>query len=170
MRPNGVHILDVLITPSTHLLSIPKKSTETCFIDCSTNDAAPSLQVVEAIPERQVGSFIDAPVSGGPNGARAGTLTIMVGGPEVSYATALCVLRTFGQSVFRCCPSGLATKLTNNYFSAVTTIGTCEAMLIGLEYWLEPKVLARVINSGSGRNYNSPEQNPVKGVILGAAS
>lgn len=172
MLPKGAHVLDVFTNLSTGLLSIPKKTTATCFIDCSTIDVETSLQVKEKVFERQAGTFIDAPVSGGPNGARAGALTIMVGGPENAYATALSVLQTFGRSVFHCGPSGagLATKFINNYLSAITTIGTCEAMNIGLKYGLDPKVLAGVINSSSGRNYNSLEQNPVQGVTPGAAS
>jgi 3-hydroxyisobutyrate dehydrogenase-like beta-hydroxyacid dehydrogenase len=172
MLPKGVHVLDVFTNPSTGLLSISKKTTATRFIDCSTIDVATSLQVKEKVFKRQAGSFIDAPVSGGPNGAQAGTLTIMVGGPEDSYASALGVLQIFGKNVFHCGPSGagLATKFINNYLSAITTIGTCEAMNIGLKYGLNPKVLAGVINSSSGRNYNSLEQNPVKGVTPGAAS
>jgi 3-hydroxyisobutyrate dehydrogenase-like beta-hydroxyacid dehydrogenase len=43
-------------------------------------------------------------------------------------------------------------------------------MNMGLKYGLNPNVLAGVINSSSGRNYNSLEQNPVKGVTPGAAS
>ena len=159
MLPKGVHVLDVFTNPSTGLLSIPKKTTATRFIDCSTIDVATSLQVKEKVLEHQAGSFIDTPVSGGPNGARAGTLTIMVGGSKESYATALSVLQAFGKSIFHCGPSGagLATKFINNYLSAITTIGTCEAMNIGLKYGLNPKVLAGVINSSSGRNYNSLE-------------
>jgi 3-hydroxyisobutyrate dehydrogenase-like beta-hydroxyacid dehydrogenase len=172
MLPKGVHVLEVFTNPSTGLLSIPKRRSATRFIDCSTIDVDTSLQVKENVSERQAGTFIDAPVSGGPNGARAGTLTIMVGGPEESYAAALSVLQVFGQSVFYCGPSGagLATKFINNYLSAITTIGTCEAMNMGLKYGLNPNVLAGVINSSSGRNYNSLEQNPVKGVTPGAAS
>ncbi|KAH7386668.1 NAD binding domain of 6-phosphogluconate dehydrogenase-domain-containing protein [Phaeosphaeria sp. MPI-PUGE-AT-0046c] len=172
MLPKGVHVLDVFTNPSTGLLSVPKKATATRFIDCSTIDVATSLQVKEKVSESQAGSFIDAPVSGGPNGARAGSLTIMVGGPEESYNSALHVLQIFGKNVFHCGPSGagLATKFINNYLSAITTIGTCEAMNMGLKYGLDAKVLAGVINSSSGRSYNSLEQNPVKGVTPGAAS
>jgi 3-hydroxyisobutyrate dehydrogenase-like beta-hydroxyacid dehydrogenase len=172
MLPKGVHVLDVFTDPLTGLLSIPKKTTATRFIDCSTIDVATSLQVKEKVLECQAGSFIDAPVSGGPNGARAATLTIMVGGPEDAYASALSVLQRFGKSVFHCGPTGagLATKFINNYLSVITTIGTCEAMNIGLKYGLDPKVLAGIINASSGRNYNSLEQNPVQGVTAGAAS
>lgn len=63
--------------------------------------------------------------------------------------------------------AGLATKQINNYISGITTIGTCEAMNIGVRYGLDPKVLAGVINVSSGRNYNCELMNLVPGVVPG---
>ena len=49
-------------------------------------------------------------------------------------------------------------------------VGVSEAMNMGIQYGLDPNVLAGVINVSSGRRYNSLEQNPVKGVTPTAAS
>jgi 3-hydroxyisobutyrate dehydrogenase len=144
------------------------------FIECSTIQVATSLEIRSLVEQSGLGEMIDAPVSGGPNGANAGSLTIMVGGSDALYQKALPILAMMGKpgNIFSCGPpgAGLATKQINNYLSSVCTIGVSEAMNMGLKYGLDAKTLAAVINSSSGRCYNSMEQNPVKGVTPGAAS
>ncbi|OHW96419.1 3-hydroxyisobutyrate dehydrogenase protein [Colletotrichum incanum] len=172
MLPKAAHVLDVFTNSETGLLSIAKTDTPKLFIECSTIEVTASLATKDAVIESGLGTFIDAPVSGGPNGANAGTLTFMVGGSESEYAFAEPILKVMGKNVFYCGPSGagLATKQINNYLSSVCTVGVCEAMNMGVKYGLDPKTLAGVINVSSGRCYNSLEQNPVKGVTPGAAS
>lgn len=74
-----------------------------------------------------------------------------------------------GSPPFFCGPlgAGLASKQINNYLSGITTIGTCEAMNMGVRYGLDPKILAGIINVSSGRNYNCELMNPVRGVVEG---
>ncbi|GAP87253.1 putative 3-hydroxyisobutyrate dehydrogenase protein [Rosellinia necatrix] len=178
MLPQGQHVRDVFTNTETGLLSATRpRTTPIHFIDCSTIEVATSVEVGEAVARSGLGTFVDAPVSGGPNGARAGTLAIMVGGGEADWARAAPVLRTMGGGgggggVFHCGPAGagLATKQINNYLSAVSTVGVCEAMNMGVRCGLDPRTLAAAINAGSGRCYNSADQNPVKGVTPGAAS
>ena len=176
--PRSAHVHDAYTNPETGLLAATKNkkdnNTPTLFIECSTIEVATSLEIRRKVQESQAGEMIDAPVSGGPNGANAGALTIMVGGSEELYQKALPILGSMGKqgNIFLCGPpgAGLATKQINNYLSSVCTIGVCEAMNMGLKYGLDAKVLGAVINSSSGRCYNSLEQNPVKGVTPGAAS
>jgi 3-hydroxyisobutyrate dehydrogenase len=174
MLPKGSDVHTVFTNPSTGLLSIPKDSSERLFLDCSTIDVKMSQVIGEEVITSGLGLFVDAPVSGGPNGAAAGTLTFMVGGTTELFARVKPILQTMGKegSIFYCGPAGagLATKQINNYLSAVCILGTCEAMNMGIRYGLDPKVLAGVINVSSGRNYNSLDQNPVKGVSPIAAS
>jgi 3-hydroxyisobutyrate dehydrogenase-like beta-hydroxyacid dehydrogenase len=172
--PRSEHVHDAYTNPSTGLLAAERKSKPTLFIECSTIAVATSLEIRQSVEESQAGDMIDAPVSGGPNGANAGALTIMVGGSEELYQKALPILGSMGRdgNIFLCGPpgAGLATKQINNYLSSVCTIGVSEAMNMGLKYGLDAKTLAAVINSSSGRCYNSQDQNPVKGVTPGAAS
>lgn len=174
MLPKGPHVREVFTHPSNGLLSVPKSSSEKLFLECSTIDVKTSLLVGEAVQMSGLGLFADAPVSGGPNGAVAGTLTFMVGSTPELFARVTTIVRTMGKegSIFHCGPAGagLATKQINNYLSAVCILGTCEAMNMGTRYGLDPKVLASVINVSSGKNYNSLDQNPVKGVTPTAAS
>jgi 3-hydroxyisobutyrate/3-hydroxypropionate dehydrogenase len=174
MLPKGPHVLDVFTHPTSGILSASKNSREKLFIDCSTIDVKTSLTVGKSVERSGLGSFVDAPVSGGPNGALAGTLTFMVGGRPELFQSVKAIVKTMGkeQSIFHCgaAGAGLATKQINNYLSAVSILGVCEAMNMGERYGLDPKVLAGVINVSSGRCYNSLDQNPVKGVTPTAAS
>lgn len=93
----------------------------------------------------------------------------MVGGGEQLFEKVKPIAELMGKELFFCGPlgAGLATKQINNYLSGICTIGTCEAMNMGLRYGLDPNVLAGVINVSSGQNYNSKLMNPVPGVIPG---
>ncbi|KAG0650786.1 3-hydroxyisobutyrate [Hyphodiscus hymeniophilus] len=174
MLPKGPHVLDAFTNPSNGLLTIPQPPTPKFFIECSTIDVKTSLLVADKVKESGLGHFVDSPVSGGPNGAIAGTLTFMVGGTSDLFERTKAVVRTMGkeQSIFHCGPAGagLATKQINNYLSAVCILGVSEAMNMGIRYGLDPKVLSGVINVSSGKCYNSLDQNPVKGVTPTAAS
>ena len=175
MLPKGPHVHDVFTNPITGLLSVPRSNSgEKLFIECSTIDIKTSLLVGSQVQKSGLGLFADAPVSGGPNGAVAATLTFMIGGAPELFALVKPIAQAMGKegSIFHCGPAGagLAMKQINNYLSAVCILGTCEAMNIGIRYRLDPKVLAGVINMSSGKNYNSLDQNPVKGVTPTAAS
>ncbi|KAI0863682.1 3-hydroxyisobutyrate dehydrogenase, variant [Xylaria cubensis] len=172
MLPKGQHVRDVFTNKETGLLSATPRETPIHFIDCSTIETTTSVEISKSVAESKLGTFIDAPVSGGPNGANSGTLALMVGGDEEDWKRAEPILRMIGKNVFYCGPpgAGLATKQINNYLSSVCTVGVCEAMNMGVKYGLDPKKLADVINVSSGRCYNSLDQNPVKGVTPGSAS
>lgn len=174
MLPKGPHVLDAFTNPSTGLLSASKPSSPKLFLECSTIDVKTSLSVAEAVRKSGFGDFADAPVSGGPNGAHTGTLTFMVGGSPDLFSRITPIVQTMGKpsSIFHCgAPgAGLATKQINNYLSAVCILGTSEAMNMGIRYGLDPTVLAGVINVSSGKNYNSLDQNPVKGVTATSAA
>lgn len=174
MLPKGPHVLNVFTNPANGLLTIMPSASPKFFLDCSTIDTATSLQVGKAVEKSGLGRFADAPVSGGPNGAYAATLSFMVGGPPDIFDFVHPVVSTMGkkESIFHCgaLGAGLATKQINNYLSAVSIIGVSEAMNMGIRYGLDPKTLAGVINVSSGKCYNSLDQNPVKGVTPTAAA
>ncbi|KAI1177464.1 3-hydroxyisobutyrate dehydrogenase, variant [Nemania sp. FL0916] len=172
MLPKGPHVRDVFTNKETGLLTATPGEAPIHFIDCSTIETATSVDVGKQVAQSGLGTFIDAPVSGGPNGANSGTLALMVGGSEEDWERAEPILHMMGKNIFHCGPSGagLATKQINNYLSSVCTVGVCEAMNMGVKYGLDPKKLADVINVSSGRCYNSLDQNPVKGVTPGSAS
>jgi len=176
MLPRGEHVREVFTNPQTGLLSVAGsvKLGSKIFIDCSTIDVKTSQEVAAAVGASDLGSFADAPVSGGQGGANAGTLTFMVGGSPEAFETAKPTLELMGnpENLFHCgkAGAGLVTKLINNYLSAVNMIGVCEGMNMGRLYGLDPVLLASAINSSTGMSRNSREQNPVKGVSSVASS
>lgn len=166
MLPAGKHVEEVFCNPSSGLLSISSPSTPKLFIECSTIDVPTSQRVEQAVARSHLGTFTDIPVSGGPTGAEAATLTFMAGGPTEVVAEAEPIVMTMGKTFFHCggAGAGLATKQINNYISGICMLGTAEAMNLGIKYGLDAKTLAGVINASTGRSYNSIEQNPVKGI------
>lgn len=172
MLPKSPHVKDVFTHPKTGLL-YARPAHSILFMECSTIDTATSIQVNQ-LATSAGHRFVDAPVSGGPNGATAGTLTFMIGGSCGLFAEARPLAEAMGtkDSIFHCgdAGAGLATKQINNYLSAVAMIGTSEAFNMGRLYGLDPKTLASVINVSTGRCYNSSEQNPVKGVTPTSAA
>ena len=166
MLPVGKHVKDVFCNEKSGLLAAAKKEPGILFIECSTIDVPTSQEVGKAVETSGQGRFADAPVSGGPTGAKAATLTFMCGGPEDVLAEIKPIVLTMGKTFYRCGGpgAGLMTKQINNYLSGVCMLGTAEAMNLGIRCGLDPKVLAGVINTSTGRSYNSIDQNPVKGI------
>ena len=141
------------------------------YIDCSTIDPMTSSSVAMCIRQSYPhDAFIDAPMSGGVVGARAGTLTFMLGAPLAVMDRAVAVLSLMGKRVFRLGDpgAGLIGKLANNYLLAISNIATCEAMNLGTMLGLDAVALAELINTSSGRCWSSEVNNPVPGVSGGA--
>lgn len=139
------------------------------LIDSSTIDPMTARDVAAAALQ-QGNPMLDAPVSGGTGGAEAGTLTFMVGGDKTDYDAALSVLQSMGKNVVHCGPAGngQVAKVANNMLLAISMIGVAEAMNLGVSLGMDPKVLAGVINTSSGRCWSSDTYNPYPGVIEGA--
>ncbi|RKL43250.1 hypothetical protein BFJ72_g4663 [Fusarium proliferatum] len=170
MLPAGTHVADVMTNPTTGLLSadachLKKK----LFLECSTIDIETSLHIASQVKKLENCVFVDAPVSGGVQGANNGTLSLMVGcESDAMFQRIKPILCLVGRSenIFHCGgPSaGLATKQINNYLSCITMIGTCEVMALGERSGLDPTKLASVLRVSTGGCYNAGDQNPVKGV------
>jgi len=137
------------------------------FIDTSTIDPTTSRSVAMDIAASKQGTFVDAPMSGGVVGAAAGTLTFMIGCPSDLVPKATEALMMMGRRVLHLGEqgAGLSGKLANNYLLALTNIATAEAMNLGLKWGLNPKALADMINTSTGKCWPSEVNNPVPGVI-----
>lgn len=96
--------------------------------------------------------FLDAPVSGGPAGATAGTLTIMVGGNEETFERARPVFEAMGKNVRRVGPtgSGSTIKLANQLLVAIHTAAAAEAMVLGTKAGADPAVMLDVLRTSFG--------------------
>ena len=98
--------------------------------------------------------LVDCPISGGPPGARAGTLSVMVSGAPELVEKIRPLISRWGPVTVAGPKPGLAQvlKLTNNILSAVALAATCEAYVMGAKGGLDPEVMTEAINRGSGRN------------------
>lgn len=135
----------------------------TTFVDCST--VSPSTSQRWNASAGFVGhTWIDAPVSGGVQGAHNATLTFMVGALEDSpgFQTIQPLLQAMGKRVVSCggIGTGAATKLCNNLALASQMIGICEAMNLGEALGVDPNTLANVMNTSTAKCWSSEVNNP----------
>ena len=98
---------------------------------------------------------LEAPISGGPPGARDGTLSIMASGPSKVYEEVKPILESYGKNLVFCGEKpGLAQvlKLANNILFATSIFATTEAIAMGVKAGLDPSLMLDAIQAGTGRN------------------
>jgi 3-hydroxyisobutyrate dehydrogenase len=163
MLPSSPHVREVYT--SEHGVFAGAKA-DALLIDCSTIDPAAAREVAAQAAKRG-NAMLDAPVSGGTGGAEAATLTFMVGGEANAFAQAKPILASMGKNIVHCgAPgTGQVAKICNNMLLAISMIGTAETMSLGVKLGIDPKLLASIINTSSGRCWSSDTYNPYPGVI-----
>jgi 3-hydroxyisobutyrate dehydrogenase len=141
------------------------------LVDCSTIDPHSARELIGIAAQRGK-HMADAPISGGTIGAKAGTLTFMVGAQANVFARIEPMLRQMGKNVVHCGGpgNGQVVKICNNLLLAISMIGTSEAMTLGVKLGVEPQVLANAINTSTGRCWSSDTNNPWPGVLPDAPS
>ena len=136
--------------------------------DMTTGDPNATREMAKELAKSGI-TLIDAPVSGGPHGADAGTIAIMVGAPAEVYARVKPVFETISPNVFHCgeVGTGHAMKLVNNVVAAGVRMVTFEAVTMGIKSGLSLETCARVLAKGSGRSYTTEITLPkfVKGEL-----
>jgi 3-hydroxyisobutyrate dehydrogenase len=121
-------------------------------IDCSTISPQATRTMAGRLAERNV-HLLDAPVSGGSEGAAKGTLSIMVGGDAAQYERALPVLQAMGKTITHVGGQGAGqmAKLVNQVLVVVTMQGVAEALLLAQAGGLDlDKTLAAVGGGAAG--------------------
>ncbi|KPZ53413.1 3-hydroxyisobutyrate dehydrogenase [Pseudoalteromonas sp. P1-25] len=166
MLPAGKHVKSLYLgnNDDSGLINVLGKNT--LVIDCSTIDAESARVVGSALGEQGI-SFVDAPVSGGVAGAAAGTLTFIVGGSKAAFNTAQPVLNDMGKNIFHAgdIGAGQVAKICNNMLLSILMAGTSEALQMGINNGLDPKVLSDIMTASSGRNWTLELYNPCPGVM-----
>lgn len=121
------------------------------LIDHSTVDRETNVRVAEQIKEKG-GAFLDAPVSGGPMGAKAGTLTIMCGGEADSFERSKEVLGAYGDYIVHVGPigSGTVVKLANNMVIGVHQAVLGECYLFVEKAGVDPAIAYEIIKRSAG--------------------
>jgi 3-hydroxyisobutyrate dehydrogenase len=141
---------------------------DTLVIDCSTISAEAAKNLHSA-GEALAVSVIDAPVSGGTAGAKAGTLSFICGGSDDALKRAKPLLQVMGANVFHAGSAGAGqiAKIANNMLLAVLMTGTSEALSFGVDNGLDPAVLSEIMKASSGNNWVLDKYNPWPGVMDG---
>ncbi len=123
-------------------------------IDCSTVGADTAREAAQRVAARGA-SFLDAPVSGGVEGARDGTLAIMVGGPEPAFDRAQPVFKALGRAVMRFGDNGAgqAAKATNQIMCAGIIQAVAEAMAFARAEGLPLMPLIETLGKGAGSSW-----------------
>jgi 2-hydroxy-3-oxopropionate reductase len=106
---------------------------------------------------------VDGPVSGGPAGAEAGRLTLMLSGPDAALERVRALVDAFAGNTFVVgdeAGQGQAAKVINNLMSACSIAITAEAMVLGVRAGLDPQTLLDVIHVSSGANNAASDKFP----------
>ena len=160
MLPAGRHVVEVW----TQLADAVPAGT--LLIDSSTVDVE-SARKAHALAQARGCLSVDAPVSGGTGGAKAGTLTFMAGGEEAAFAGAESLLKAMGKNVFHCgqAGAGQAAKICNNMILGISMIGVCEAFALGEKLGLSHEALYDVASVSSGQCWSLTSYCPVPGPV-----
>ena len=158
------------------------------YVEMSTI-GGPALAKVEAAVGEKGIPLLDCPISGGPKGARAGTLTVICAGAPENRAMVMPWLQRIGARVFEVGDKpgqGQLMKLVNNLVNAANMATAFEALVLGAKGGLDPDLMVSVMNVSTGQNsatltkvpksvlpgtfdYGSSLTTMVKDVVLGLA-
>ena len=124
------------------------------YVSACTTGSTFAEEITEALAEKGIAT-LEAPISGGPPGARAGTLSVMVSGPQDAYEELIPYFKAYGKKLVYCGEKpGLAQvlKLANNILFATSLAVTSEALAMGVKAGIDPNVMLEAIQAGTGRN------------------
>src|SRR5271155_201313 len=160
MLPAGEHVLSVWND------ILPAANQGALFIDCSTIDVASARKAHTLAAERGIAT-LDAPVSGGVGGAKAATLTFMVGGTKHAFERGKPVLERMGKRVVHCGEpgNGQAAKICNNMILGISMIAVSEAFVLGEKLGLSHQALFDVASASSGQCWSLTSYCPVPGPV-----
>jgi 3-hydroxyisobutyrate dehydrogenase len=124
------------------------------LLDCSTVSSETARQAAQLLAPRGV-KFLDCPVSGGVEGAREGTLAIMVGGDSAAFERAQPILRALGRTIAHFGPTGAgeAAKATNQIMVAGIIDAIAEAMAFARAEGLPLDTLIDTLGKGAGSSW-----------------
>ena len=134
---------------------IANADTGTLLIDMTTSDPELAARIAAAAATRGMAA-LDAPVSGGDVGAREARLSIMVGGDEAPYQSALPILEIMGSNIVYQGPpgSGQHTKMCNQIAIASGMVAVSEALAYGKAVGLDLEAVLRSIGSGAAGSWS----------------
>ncbi|GHE22751.1 3-hydroxyisobutyrate dehydrogenase [Halomonas urumqiensis] len=171
MLPAGAHVRGLYLGRDGAPGLLDTLTAKPLIIDASTISPEDARTVGAAAAKRGL-SYLDAPVSGGVGGAKAGTLTFIVGGDAAGFEQAKPVLEAMGKNIFHAgdIGSGQVAKICNNMLLGILMSGTAEALALGVKNGMDPAVLSEIMKQSSGGNWALNVYNPWPGVMEGSAA
>lgn len=159
MLPEGQHVADV-VRAATKLELKPG----TLFIDCSTIDVTTSRALARDVAAAGH-AMLDAPVSGGAEGAARGALSFMVGGPEAALERARPLLAAMGSKIthFGDAGTGQAAKACHNMICGITALGVCEAFALAEALGLDAQAFFDLCKGAAAQSWILENRCPVPG-------
>ncbi|MDZ4278993.1 MAG: 2-hydroxy-3-oxopropionate reductase [Dehalococcoidia bacterium] len=123
-------------------------------IDMSTISPAVTRAIAERYAETGV-EMLDAPVSGGEQGAVDGTLAIMIGGRPETFERCRPLFEALGGTIVHCGPSGAGqvVKLCNQVVVALNNLAMGEALVLAAKAGVDPATMVEVVRSGAGSSW-----------------
>ncbi|WP_208654165.1 MULTISPECIES: 3-hydroxyisobutyrate dehydrogenase [Halomonadaceae] len=169
MLPAGKHVKGLYLGGEQSSGLLESLTGSPLIIDASTIAPGDARAVGEAAAQRGL-TYLDAPVSGGVGGAKAGTLTFIVGGEQGGFERAKPILEAMGKNIFHAggVGAGQVAKICNNMLLGILMSGTAEALALGVENGLDPAVLSEIMKQSSGGNWALNVYNPWPGVMESA--
>src|SRR5271157_4181587 len=160
MLPAGEHVISVWNDIA------PQARQGTLFIDCSTIDVESARKAHKLAASYGIAT-LDAPVSGGVGGAKAATLTFMVGGSEHAFARGRPVLEHMGKRIVHCgeAGNGQVAKICNNMILGASMIAVSEAFVLGEKLGLSHQAMFDVVSASSGQCWSLTSYCPVPGPV-----
>lgn len=171
MLPAGAHVKSLYLGRDGAPGLFDTLDGKPLIIDASTISPEDARTVGAATAERGL-SYLDAPVSGGVGGAKAGSLTFIVGGEATGFEQAKPVLEAMGKNIFHAGENGAGqvAKICNNMLLGILMSGTAEALALGVKNGMDPAVLSEIMKQSSGGNWALNVYNPWPGVMEGSAA
>jgi 3-hydroxyisobutyrate dehydrogenase len=126
----------------------------TLVIDCSTISPAATRGFAEELAGRDI-AIVDAPVSGGSEGAQKATLTIFVGGDGPDVERARPILEALGKTITHVGPvgSGQAVKAVNQVILAGTYLGVAEGIVLAMKAGLDVEQVVGALGGGAAQSW-----------------
>ena len=159
MLPSGLVLKDIVTE------FINNFNAESTLIDCSTIDVKTTKEVCKTLGNKKI-RMLDAPVSGGVQGAKSGSLTFMVGGSRDDFDKLRFLFEYMGSRSVYCGKngSGQTAKICNNMILGVTMIATCEAFALADRLELDREAMFDVVSTSSGYSWSMNSYCPAPGV------
>jgi 3-hydroxyisobutyrate dehydrogenase len=127
---------------------------DSLVIDCSTIAPSATRDFAARLAEREI-ALVDAPVSGGSEGAQKATLTLFCGGEAADVERARPVLAAMGKTITHVGPSGSgqAVKAVNQVILAGTYLGVAEGIVLALKAGLDVEQVVEALGGGAAQSW-----------------